>query len=180
MPLILTTQASCLYDEKEKRFIDVKETKLQLEHSLVSISKWEAKWKKSFISTDNKTPEEWIDYFRCMTITQNVNPYVYSILTEDNISTIRDYIEDPMTATTFTDNKKSFSRSIITSEQIYCLMLQYNIPIEFQKWHLNRLTTLIRVCRIKMEGSSKLSKKESAERYRQLNEERKAKLHTRG
>ena len=141
---------------------------LQLEHSLVSISKWESKWHIPFLDGKDKTLEQIIDYVRCMTITQNVKPEVYNRLTEDNLKAINDYIENPMTATTFSDINQRPSREIITSEIIYYWMVSFNIPFECQKWHLNKLLTLIKVCNIKNSPPKKMSRQEILSRNRAL------------
>ena len=170
-----------IFDDEKQEFITPETKTLQLEHSLVSLSKWESKWCKPFFSKEEKTPEETIDYIKCMTITQNVKDEVYSYLTRDNIMQVNKYIEAPMTATTLSSkNKKKGSREIITSELIYCWMIQLNIPSEFQKWHLNRLLTLIQVCNVKNEPAKKMSDKEIFNRNRALNAARKKKLNTRG
>ena len=156
--LQITIPASESWDERKEEFIiSTKEQTLQLEHSLVSLSKWESKWHKSFLSQEEKNYEETIDYIKCMTITQNVKPEVYDHLTHSNITEINKYIDNPMTATTFYENtQKSGKKPIITSELIYYWMISNNIPMECQKWHLNRLLTLIRVCSIKTFSSSAL------------------------
>ena len=158
----------------------VKGQTLRLEHSLVSLSKWESKWCKPFLSKDEKTVEETLDYIKCMTLDQNVDSNVYFCLTEENIKQINDYISAPMTATTFSNNKKGASREQITSELVYYWMIALNIPFECQKWHLNRLLTLIRVCEIKSQPPKKMSRSELASRNAALNEERKRKLNTTG
>lgn len=168
------------YDELNEEFIFAKEQVLQLEHSLVSISKWEAKWHTPFLDGKDKTFEQLIDYVRCMTITQNVNEEVYSRLTESNMNDINDYIENPMTATTFSDNRQTPNREIITSEVIYYWMVSFNIPFECQKWHLNRLLTLIKVCNVKNNPPKKMSRNEILQRNKALNEARKKKLNTKG
>lgn len=178
--LIITIPESEYYDEVNEEFIIYKEQVLQLEHSLVSISKWESKWCKPFLSRDDKPAEEIIDYVRCMTITQNVAPDVYYRLTENNLTEINKYIDNPMTATTFHDDSRGGNRDIITSEIIYYWMVTFNIPFECQKWHLNRLLTLIRVCNIKSNPPKKMSKNEILRRNRELNEARKQSLKTRG
>lgn len=178
--LIITIPESEYYDEVNEEFIIYKEQVLQLEHSLVSISKWESKWCKPFLSRDDKPAEEIIDYVRCMTITQNVAPDVYYRLTENNLTEINKYIDSPMTATTFHDDSRGGNRDIITSEIIYYWMVTFNIPFECQKWHLNRLLTLIRVCNIKSNPPKKMSKNEILRRNRELNEARKQSLKTRG
>lgn len=178
--LKITIPAMEYYDEVNNEFIEFKEQVLQLEHSLVSISKWEAKWHKPFLDGKDKTPEQVIDYVRCMTITQNVNLEVYTRLTEGNLKDINDYIENPMTATTFSDINQTPSREIITSEIIYYWMVAFNIPFECQKWHLNRLLTLIKVCNVKNKPSKKMSRQEIMNRNRALNAARKKQLNTKG
>ena len=170
------------FDEKKNEFVKIcPETCLQLEHSLVSLSKWESKWHKPFLSkTDVKTYEETIDYIKCMTLTQNVNPAVYSNIPASVMEQISAYIEDPMTATTFGESGKNNSREIITSEIIYYWMVSFNIPFECQKWHLNRLLTLIRVCSIKNAPKKKMSTNEIIARNRALNAQRRAQLNSRG
>ena len=168
------------YDEDNNEFIMFNEQVLQLEHSLVSISKWESKWHIPFLDGKDKTLEQIIDYVRCMTITQNVKPEVYNRLTEDNLKAINDYIENPMTATTFSDINQRPSREIIASEIIYYWMVSFNIPFECQKWHLNKLLTLIKVCNIKNSPPKKMSRQEILSRNRALNEARKKNLNTRG
>ena len=169
------------YNERNAEFVTLKAETLQLEHSLVSLSKWESKWHKSFLTKDEKTYEETLDYIKCMTITQNVKPEVYQRLTQKNVSDINDYIANPMTATTFSENRNGRgSRERITSELIYYWMIALNIPFECQKWHLNRLLTLIRVCEIKNQPPKKMSKAELTSRNAALNAARRKQLNTRG
>ena len=168
------------WDEVKQEFVYTKETTLQLEHSLVSLSKWESKWCKPFLSKENMTAEETIDYIRCMTITQNVNPEVYTCLSDENIAQVRDYIQAPMTATFFRKENGPPSREIITSELIYYWMITLNIPFECQKWHLNRLLTLIRVCNIKNQPAKRRSQREIMEYNTALNEARRKKLNSKG
>ena len=148
--LRITIPSVEMYDDSKNEYIYTKEQTLQLEHSLVSLSKWESKWCKPFLTKEAKTIEETIDYVKCMTLTQNVDPSVYNYLTNENLAEISAYIEAPMTATTFSDNKQDGrSREQVTAELVYYWMVALNIPFECQKWHLNRLLTLIRVCNIK-------------------------------
>lgn len=178
--LTITIPARELYDEKSQTFFNTKEQTLRLEHSLVSISKWESKWRKAFLKKDEKTNEEIIDYIKCMTITQNVDPNVYNFLTRSNINKIIEYIDNPMTATTFANNENNNSREVITSELIYYWMISFNIPMECQRWHLNRLLTLIRVCSIKNTPPKKMNKREVANRYAKLNAARRNKMNSKG
>ncbi len=135
-----------IFDEKTGKIHIVPATKITLEHSLVSLSKWESKWKIPFLSDQQKTREQQLSYIRYMTITQNVNPYAYFNISSDSYEEISNYINDPMTATWFNDNKKTKGKpETFTSEIFYYYMFSLNIPIECQKWHLNRLITLIRV-----------------------------------
>lgn len=170
------------WDERAEEFvITQKEQKLQLEHSLVSVSKWESRWCKPFLTKTNKSREEMLDYIKCMTITQNVNPDVYKHLSDANVKKIAKYIDAPMTATTITDDKKSRGqRETVTSELIYYWMITLNIPVKFEKWHLNRLLTLIKVCNVKNAPPKKRSMKDTLNSYRALNAARKQQLNTKG
>ena len=169
------------WDEIKQEFVEPKMQTLQLEHSLVSLSKWESKWKKSFISSKNISNEEILDYIKCMTLTKNVSDDVYNYLTNENIKMVRDYIEDPMTATTFAkESGGPRNKEIITSELIYYWMIASNIPFECQKWHLNRLITLIRVCGIKNSPPKKRSKKDIMNQNAALNAARRAQMNTKG
>ena len=179
--LQITITGGELYDESKNEFITIKEQTLQLEHSLVSLSKWESKWQKAFLSKGERTFEETIDYIRCMTLNKNVDPIAYQFLTNENIEAVNAYISNPMTATYFSDDtKKGGSREIVTAELIYYWMISLNIPFECQKWHLNRLLTLIRVCNVKNTPPKKRSKKEIMSRNAALNAARRKQLHTRG
>ena len=190
MPLTINVPAKELFNEQTKRFITVKETKLVMEHSLLSVSKWEAKYQKPFLVEGAlDTIDKIIYYFECMTITpQNPDPLVYTSLSEEDIKIIMNYINNPMTATWFAEDKpkpnangKKFrkQKEIITSEVIYWEMIALQIPIEFQKWHLNRLMTLIRVCNAK-NNPEKMNKKDILAKNAALNKARKAKLHSKG
>lgn len=181
--LQITIPKSELWDEKNEQFVPVEETILTLEHSLVSLSKWEATWCKPFLNKEEKTTEQMIDYIRCMCLTQNVKPAIFNGLTSENIKMISDYINNPRTATCIHENKPtgaSPSREIVTSELIYYWMVAYNIPFECQKWHLNRLLTLIRICNIKNQPPKKMSQRQIMSRNAALNAARKKQLHTSG
>ena len=178
--LKITIPATEMFDDRTQEFITYKEQSLQLEHSLVSISKWESRWHKPFLSKEEKTYSQTIDYIKCMTITQNVDPEVYNRLTNSNIQDINNYIDDSMTATTFSNKSQSQSREIVTSELIYYWMIALNIPMECQRWHINRLLTLIRVCEVKQTPPKKMSKREIASRNASLNAARRNKLGSKG
>ena len=179
--LQITIPAVELWDERKQEFITTKEQTLQLEHSLVSLSKWESKWCKPFLNKQKKTFEETLDYIKCMTLTQNVDPEVYNYLTNENIKEINEYIGAPMTATYFSDEKTSkTNREQVTAELIYYWMIALNIPFECQKWHLNRLLTLIKVCSIKNQPPKKRSKKDIMSRNAALNAARRKQLNTKG
>ena len=169
------------WDEVKQEFISTKEQTLKLEHSLVSLSKWESKWCQPFLSKKEKTVEQTIDYIKCMTLTQNVDPNVYNLLTKDNILKINEYISAPMTATTFhQENRGGGNGALITSERIYYWMVSLNIPFECQKWHLNRLLTLIKVCSIKNQPPKKMSKKDIMSRNAAINAARRKHLNSKG
>ena len=181
--LTITVKSREVFDEKTSTFHTIKGETLKLEHSLISISKWESKWKKPYLTTQEKTDEEAIDYIRCMTLTKPQNDIVYSVLTKDNLRDIRDYIQSPMSATTFPEGSEGSGGGVIqsyTSEEIYALMVIYNIPFSCQKWHINRLLTLIRVCDIKQSPPKKLSQSEILRRNHDLNEQRRAQMNTKG
>lgn len=170
-----------MFDEATQSFVYVKETKLVLEHSLVSISKWESKHHKAFLEkTETHTNAEMLDYIKDMTITQNVSDKVYSCLTADHMNKIADYINDSMTATWFNERQKTGGREVITSDLIYYWMVAFQIPMECQKWHLNRLLTLIRICNIKQEKPEKMSPSAIKSSNRSLNAARRARLNSRG
>lgn len=174
-----------LYDSSLNEFVSlprIKEQTLTLEHSLISVSLWEAKWKTPFLKNEAKTTEQTLDYIRCMTINKNVPPEVYTRLPANVIEQIQNYIDDPMTATTFRDSldKKNNKKKFITSEEIYWEMIALNIPSEYEKWHLNRLLTLIRICAIKNQPPKKMSKREIFERNKAWNEKRRQELHSKG
>lgn len=169
------------YDEIKNEFVTSEGQTLQLEHSLLSISKWEAKWNKAFLTKHDKTFEETIDYIKCMTISRNIDPSVYERLTSENIAQINDYIGAPMTATYFREEKSGPGRrDVITSELIYYWMIALGIPFECQKWHFNRLLTLIRVCNIKNSPPKKMSQREIMRENAALNAARKKRLKTNG
>lgn len=170
-----------MFDERTQEFVTIKGQTISLEHSLMSLAKWEAKWNKPFLRKEEKTVEETIDYIRSMTLTQNVDPAVYNFLTNDILDQVSKYIEAPMTATWFNEEKeKKKNKEVITAEIIYWWMIALNIPFECQKWHLNRLLTLIRVCSLKNEPPKKMSKRELMNRNRALNDARRKAGNTSG
>jgi hypothetical protein len=169
------------FDEEKQEFVRGKGMALDLEHSLVSLSKWESKWLKPFLGNDERTNEQTIDYIRCMTVGKGVPDDAYQWLPDGIFNQITEYIAAPMTATWFNerDNPRK-SREVVTAEIIYYWMIAHNIPMECQKWHLNRLLTLIRVCNLKNQPSKKMGKKEMLSRRRALNEARRSKFNSRG
>lgn len=171
------------WDQYKEEFVKIKGSVLTLEHSLISLQKWEAKWHKPYLSDKAKTPEEMIDYIRCMSLTQNVDDDIFNYIPESEIKKVADYIDNPMTATTFSNGGlpgNGRKGEIITAEIIYYWMIALNIPMEYRKWHLNQLLTLIRVCEIKQSPGKKMGKGELAARNRALNAQRRAKMHTHG
>ena len=179
--LTITIPATEEFDEIKGEFVYTKEQTLQLEHSLISISKWESKWCKSFLSKQDKTAEEVIDYIKCMTLNSNIDESVYRCLTQANLNTINEYIGAPMTATYFSEDKNGKNnKEVITSELIYYWMISLQIPFECQKWHLNRLLTLIRVCNVKNAPPKKMSRRDVMSRNASLNAARRKQLNTKG
>ena len=178
--LEINIPANELYHPKQNRFIVIPSCTLTLEHSLISIAKWESKWHIPYLDAKKRSVEQELDYIRCMTIGPIKNDYIFSVLTQENIAQIRSYIDDTMTATTFSKGQRSTSKEIITAEILYCRMFANNIPMECQKWHLNRLITLIRVCDSTNGPRSKMNKKQTAMHYAEQNALRRAKYNTRG
>lgn len=173
-----------LYDEENEQFINIKGTTLKLEHSLVAIAKWESKWKVPFLELENVDGEKLTDYIKCMTITQNVNPQIFEYIDSGSRRKIVDYIEDEMTATTIHGSsgqgKGKARKELVTAELIYYWMISKGIPMECQKWHVNRLLTLINVYNIKESSGNKMSKKDLAQRNREMNRQRRAQWNTKG
>lgn len=176
------------FNNEAQEFVSIKGATLQLEHSLISLKKWEQKWHIPFLQTNNKTHEQTIDYIRCMTINPGVDPRVYYIIPPDIINQITKYINDPMTATWFNDNTTGGKKvgaqknagEVVTAEIIYYWMISLNVPVEFQKWHLNQLLTLIRTINVKNTPNKKMSQKEWAQQRAMLNASRRAKSHSTG
>lgn len=177
--LYITIPPATLYNSATNEFYETKEQALALEHSLVSISKWESKFNIPFINHQlNK--KEFVEYVKCMTITKNVDPNVYLALTKQNVIDIKTYMDLPMTAAKFSGRQRNNSGEFVTSETLYYLMFSLNIAMECQKWHLNRLLALIRFCQAKMSPQEKMSPRETAQFYHKLNESRKKKWGTKG
>jgi hypothetical protein len=169
------------FDEAKEEFINVEDIVLDLEHSLVSLSKWESRFEKPFLEAGKKTTEETLEYIREMIITPNVPKDVLSRLTSQHFAQINVYIDSKQSATTFGSMpEKKGKGERITSELIYYWMVTFNIPFECENWHLNRLFALVRICNLKNSTGKKMSKSEILARNRQLNEQRKAQLGTRG
>ena len=183
MPISIKIPDTELWDPTKEEFIQVKGQVLTLEHSLLSVDKWESKWKKPYLSDEKKTALEVLDYIRCMTITKNVNPFIYYAIPSEELERSNTYISDSMTATTINnrkDQRGSRKRDIITSEIIYWQMTQLNIPLEWEKRHLNKLLTLIQVAAIKSESPQKMSKNDIAKQNSRLNAARRKRLGSRG
>lgn len=181
--LEITVPASEVFDEVKNEFISSEETKLRLEHSLVSLSKWESKWEKPFLSKEEKTDEEAISYVECMSLDSNIPPEVFLNLSGQNFRDINKYVEAKMSATWFNEKaeKKGPNKGpVITSELLYYWMISMNIPMACEHWHLSRLFTLIKVCNQKNAPEKKMGRQEMIAHRRKLNAERKAKYNTKG
>lgn len=195
----ITIPGEELWDARRAEFTSTKAVTLRLEYSLVSLSKWESKWHIPFFDDSmEKTPEQMQDFVRCMTVTQGVDPTVYARLTVENLNAIYRYMEDPMTATWFagegrpgeknqngTSKRRARRRppgtgKVLTSEVLYSRMFQAGVPIECERWHLNRLMTLIRVCQEEQAPPRKMSRKDALRQRRELNAARMKKYGTRG
>ena len=195
--LKITVKSKEHYDEDRNVFFmfPAKDVTLTLEHSLLSISKWEEKWHRPFLNDEQLTEEQTLDYIRCMCVnpsSDNVDMMLILNLSQENVQMINDYIANQMTATFFSDKgmKKKTDKRVITNELIYYWMTAYQIPFSCEKWHINKLLTLIKVCNAENEAANnkakvnpkkpnKMSKEQIASRDA-LNAKRKAALHTRG
>ena len=187
MPKLIHISSEEMWDEEKEEFSEAYHTTISIEHSLISLQKWEAIWHKPFLTEEEHTPEETISYIKCMTLTQNVKDEVYSMLSPKNLEEIEEYISDEMTATTFGehDGKGVVDRTQITAELLYYWMIQYNIPYDCRKWHINQLITLIKVCGIKAEEANDQSKNkkltsEDLSRRAALNKARREAAHSKG
>ena len=179
--LIITTEDTEYYNEETSEFVSVKGRTVELEHSLVSLSKWESKWCIPFLGKDPKTNEQLRDYIRCMTITKNIPDDFYRTISTNLFEKINQYIDNKMTATTFSEiHTASKNTEVVTAELIYYWMIALNIPFECQKWHLNRLLTLIRVCSIKNAPAKTMPKNAILNRNANINALRRKQLNTKG
>lgn len=178
--LEITIKEDELYRSDLNKFITIPSCTLTLEHSLISLAKWESKWHIPYLSNNPKTAKQELDYIRCMVIGNIPNEHVFDVLSVDNILEIKEYMDDLMTATTFAKGTNKTKREVVTAETIYSRMCANNIPIECQKWHLNRLLTLIRACDLANAPKQKMSKKDTAAWMAEQNAARRAKLNTKG
>jgi hypothetical protein len=166
------------YDETSERFLEPETIVIELEHSLLSVSKWESKWEVPFLDTNNKTNEQTLDYVRMMNLGPDLPEDIFSKFSPENFDTINEYINAKMTATWFRETQEAKVREVITAELIYYWMISLGIPFDCEGWHLNRLLTLIKVCNIKNAPSKKVSSAEAGQRARELNAQRKAAMGT--
>lgn len=180
--LSLTIPVLRTYNEDTGEFVYLPEVTLKLEHSLLSIRRWESKWHKSYLSTSatGLTVPEALDYVRCMSLDQSIDPNAVNRLTRKNYEDVMAYINDPMTATTFRETKQRGPNKVLTAEVIYGIMVENGIPFECEKWHLNQLLTLIRVCANRGVAGKKQSKAEIAAMYSQMNQARRKRTGSKG
>lgn len=169
------------YDESTSEFVAKGGTVIALEHSLLSLSKWESEFETPFLGSTKKTEDEVRGYIRCMCLTPDIPPELFHHLSVDNVATINAYIDAKMTATWFSEQPGApKTTEVITAELIYYWMTVFQIPFECENWHLNRLFTLIRICNIKQAKPTKMSRAEIAARNRELNAQRRTQLGTTG
>lgn len=171
------------FDNETQRFVTLNPVTLKFEHSLVSVSKWESKYKRPFLSPDPLTAEETLDYVRMMLITEDVPTAVFNRMRREHFDAVQKYIESEESATTFAElPDRKGPGEVVTAELIYYWMVAFTIPFECQYWHLKRLFALIRICNVKQDGKKqkKMSQHEIAQRYQAINAQRKAELGTSG
>lgn len=170
-----------LWDEGKQEFVYLPGQTLQMEHSLVSLSKWESKLGKPFLTKEGKTYEESLEYLKCMMLTPDVTEETYEYLMTYKLSEIDAYINAPMTATTLPANRGGRGRpETVTAELIYYWMIAMQIPSDYENWHLNKLITLIGVCNVKNSPDKKRSSDEILREQMALNEERRKQLKSKG
>lgn len=180
--LVLDIPERELFDESTDRFIKIKAQTLKLEHSLISISKWESRWLKPFLTKERKTKEELLDYIKCMITSPVQDTNIVQYLSADELNKIIEYIDSPMTATTVTffgDKRQKTKEETVTSELIYYWMISAEIPFECEKWHINRLFALLKICSAKNAPKKKMTK-DMAQSQAALNAKRRANLKSRG
>lgn len=180
--LTITMEGEELFDNEKQEFITTDGISFDLEHSLVSLSKWESIWEKPFLGPDAKTVEETFSYIECMCLTKNIPSDTFKKLSDKNVKLVNEYINKKMTATWFTNRKAGppGRKEIITAEIIYYWMVAQNIPIECENWHLQRLLTLVEVVSEKSSPKKKMSRREAAQQQRMLNQQRQSQFGTRG
>lgn len=179
--LTITVFETEAYDESIQEFVGSNGVELSLEHSLVSLSKWESIFEKPFLGKEEKTSEEVIAYVKAMTLTPNTPGEVFQRMSSENYEAINAYIDAKMSATWFAEAPGAPpSREVITAELIYYWMTVFTIPFECETWHLNRLFTLIRICNVKQSKPTKMSRASVAQRNRELNAQRKTQTGTKG
>lgn len=168
------------FDEDKQEFVPKKIT-LELEHSLLSLSKWESKFEKPFLGKDDKTTEETFWYIKAMTLTPNVPPEIYEKLSNENIQEINDYINGKHTATTFHDLPGGpVNREVITAEIIYNWMIVLKIPLAWEERHLNKLFSLVRTVNLKSQPAKRVPRRDMLAQRKALNAQRQKELGTRG
>jgi hypothetical protein len=168
------------FDETAQQFVASETIVLPLEHSLVSLSKWESKWELPFLGSDDKTDEQVLDYVRMMFSGDVFPEQVIPLLKAADFDKINDYINAKMTATWFNERQQPPSREIVTAELIYYWMISLGVPFECQYWHLNRLLTLIKVCSIKSKPPEKVDRATAMRQRAELNAQRRAAMNSRG
>lgn len=179
--LTITVLGEEHFNEETQEFSTEGDFVLELEHSLVALSKWESIYEKPFLDAGIKTTEEVLGYIKAMVLTLNVPPEVFSKLSKENYEQINTYIDSKRSATWFAETPNApQSREVITSELVYYWMIALTVPMECENWHLNRLFSLLKICNIKNGKPKKMSKSELAQRNSSLNAQRKAQLGTTG
>lgn len=169
------------FNNEEQTFETLNDVVIELEHSLLSVSKWESKFQKPFLAAGKKTSEELFEYLKAMVVTPSIDLDVLYSCSQKNLDTIQEYIDSSQSATTFgVMPERQGLGEVITSELIYYWIVAFKIPFECQTWHLNRLFALIRICNIKNSKPKPMSRMELAQRNRELNAKRRAELGTTG
>jgi hypothetical protein len=173
--LSITVAPVKILDNKTGQEVEILGGRLCLEHSLLSISKWEEKTHKPFFSQEEMAAEDLLYYIECMTV-NDVDKSIYLALTNSDISEIVEYMKDTHTATWFSKNSMpkpaTTSSEAMTSELIYYYMSQVQLPIEMERWNINRLFVILRIAAIKSQPPKKMDRRTAAKSNAALNRAR--------
>lgn len=157
-----------------------KVVRLQFEHSLRSLSKWESKNKIAFLAGREKTPAQMVDYYRCMLLSPEDPDLVY-LLDPSQMEELTNYINENQTASSVpNEGPTQYNPETTTSELVYFWMTALKINWEAQDWHFSRLMMLVQITSYKQQPPKKRNPREVLSDMRRENERRKKLFNTSG